>query len=95
MPSCFRHKLIENVSRQKLELYDIEADPQERVDLAAREPELVRELEAALRGAQASAAERGKDLALDATRTPSASEVELLKALGYGGADEDEKTGGG
>ena len=44
-----RWKLMQNDPVSPLELYDLAADPQEQLDLAAREPEIVAELSAALR----------------------------------------------
>ncbi len=39
-----RHKLIEYLNPQELELYDLEADPQEQVNLAAAQPEILAQM---------------------------------------------------
>ena len=73
-----RHKLIWTPGVQgpaRYELYDLAADPQERVDLSLREParraELARRLGAWLRETSGPA------------RAPSEADVERLRSLGY------------
>lgn len=66
------------------ELYVPDEDAAERADRAALEPALVRELSRELRALR-QALEANP--AASARRTQSASELEALAALGYGGAD--------
>ena len=78
------HRLI--VSGEELELYDLERDPGELVDLAQREPERVRELaerRRAFLGATGDAP-RAEELPLDEET------LRGLKALGYEGEDEGD-----
>jgi arylsulfatase A-like enzyme len=76
-----RYKLIRNILKDELELYDLLADPAESDDLAARQPGRVREME------------RQLDELLDESRARavqarsldlSDEEIRALKALGYG-----------
>jgi hypothetical protein len=48
-----RHKLISDTRTGSRVLYDLEADPSERADLSASQPELADELEARLRAWEA------------------------------------------
>jgi arylsulfatase A-like enzyme/Tfp pilus assembly protein PilF len=72
-------KLIQGV---RPELYDLAADPGEAKDLAAREPERVRRLQAMLQAALGAMAPSG-----DAARAValSAQQEERLRSLGYAG----------
>jgi arylsulfatase A-like enzyme len=76
-------KLIRDERSGVLELYDLDADPEERRDLASSRPERVRRMLRLLEE-RADAAGRG---ALPArAREPSLDELERLRALGYGGS---------
>ncbi|HEX6883112.1 MAG TPA: sulfatase [Planctomycetota bacterium] len=86
-----RHKLIEQASVGRLSLYDLESDPEERVDLVAREPELVAELERALRAKVREAEARGERFGVGGVVETSPAELELLQKLGYGGDDGDDE----
>lgn len=85
-----RWKLIDGPDEGRLELYDLEADPQERVNLAEREPERTAALRAQLARWRAEAdgelrrwqAEAG----VDGTSAPGVLDEEArarLEALGY------------
>jgi choline-sulfatase len=84
-----RHKLVENVSDGRVELYDLETDPRETRDLARERADLARtlrvELYARIRAAEALAAPFGP--APQVEHTPE--ELENMEDLGYAG-DEDE-----
>ena len=70
---------------QRLELYDLEADPGERYDLSARRPEVTRRMADQLRrwvaDQQAAASERDLVMPEDA--------LQGLRALGYVGYTDD------
>jgi arylsulfatase A-like enzyme len=85
-----RHKLIEHVSAGRRVLYDLATDPAERHDLAAEQPELLRELEAVLRARIRAAEERGERYGSSAALPTSPAQLELLRQLGYAG-DEESK----
>ena len=75
-----RFKLIADDAAGTLRLYDLQADPGERVDLAPERPELTAELLARLRDWQRSASRpgpRASDVEL------SERDLELLRDLGY------------
>jgi len=72
-------KLIEGPDEGSLELYDLESDPGEHVDLAQREPERVE----TLRGMLAAWRSEHTHADLDVTG-PSEEERARLEALGYG-----------
>lgn len=70
------HKLIR--TRRGLELYDLASDPREETDLAAREPERVRELEALLPTWELELLERQ-----DWSKHLSPQDLRRLRDLGY------------
>ena len=74
-----RYKLVER-RPGRAELFDLEADPAERLDLAGRHPEMVARLRDAYDRAEAGATRYGQH-AREAQLTPEA--VEQLRALGY------------
>lgn len=78
-----RYKLIHQVPSERTELYDLEADPLERVDVAAEHPELVGALRRKLRAKVDAAADYGRSFSRTAERTESAAELDGLEALGY------------
>ena len=82
-----RHKLIEDVSNGHLRLFDLEADPRERHDLAQAEPALLAELEAELRAAVRAAEEKGARFESGAPVEHTPAELERLHELGYSGED--------
>ena len=92
-----RYKLILHraaADGRALELYDWQADPRERRDLAAEQPELALQLETELEAQLAALALRAKDLRPGAVQDLSPAKKkeyeEQLDALGYGGGDEDD-----
>jgi arylsulfatase A-like enzyme len=74
-------KLIRDETSGRLELYDLSADPGERHDLAASQPQRVQRMRRRLEQAVADA-QRGALPHQD--REPSRDELERLRALGYG-----------
>ncbi|HEX6884555.1 MAG TPA: sulfatase [Planctomycetota bacterium] len=87
------HKLIvdRGAGGETVELYDLRVDPGERQDLAAREPELARELRRELEARLAAYALRARDLRPGELQDMSPAHQEeiqrQLDALGYGGDD--------
>lgn len=77
-----RYKLIRDDETGRVELYDLESDPQELVDLAATRPGLVQQLMPRLEAGIALA--RGARLG-DEELMLSDEEVERLRSLGYVG----------
>ncbi len=76
-----RFKLIEDSRSERPMLFDLTADPSERRDLAAAQPEVVASLQKALREReQALPSSRTVDPAADAR---AAERLEELRALGY------------
>jgi len=73
-----RHKLILDLKSGEVDMYDLEADPMERTDIAASEPE-IRDRLRGLLDQQLQKSPRGK--ASKADLTPD--HVEELRALGY------------
>jgi len=87
-----RHKLIldrDPRSEHPLELYDWTADPLERHDLAASEPDLARRLRSELEARLAAYAVQARDLrpgeVQDLSPANQAEILRQLEALGYGG----------
>jgi arylsulfatase A-like enzyme len=80
------YKLIVTQPQDEIELYDLRSDPSESNDLAARQPDRVREMRARL-DAQEAIAQR-EERAPARSYEPSESEARQLEALGY---VEDEK----
>ncbi len=78
-----RYKLLEDVSRGTFQLFDLEADPRERHDLAQAEPERLAELLAELRATIRSAEEKGARFAAGAQVEHTPDELERLRQLGY------------
>src|SRR6185503_13315674 len=83
-----RYKLYEDVSKGRMKLFDLEADPKEQHDLADEEPALRAELETELRAAIAAAEEKGLRFGAGEKADLSPEEVEHLEKLGCGGAEE-------
>ena len=81
-------KLLEDVSKGRLALYDLATDPGERNDLAGQQPERVRELEAALRTLVRAAEEKGARLGAASAVSHTPEELEEIRRLGYAGEDE-------
>lgn len=75
-------KLVQDLFTGNNELYDLEADPRERVDLAAERPDLVEAMAPELDAFSKRA--RADSLAHD-ERVISEEELETLKSLGYVG----------
>jgi arylsulfatase A-like enzyme len=90
-----RHKLIQDVSGGRLLLFDLERDPREREDLAAREPGLRDELAAALAEAIRAAALAGASVDAATPVEHDAEQLELLQKLGYAGEEEEGADRGG
>ena len=78
-----KFKLIYYVTEGDDELYDLEVDPLEQNDIAARHPELVERLHELIAIQEANA--RGWGHASAGTFNPNEDEVDLLEALGYTG----------
>jgi len=76
-----RHKLVHQRNSGRTLLFDLDADPHEQVDLAAREPETVARLLRSLAEWQSEA--RAHRLAPGVGAEPDPSIVEALRALGY------------
>lgn len=74
------HKLI-SYTRYPTELFDLDTDPGELHDLAAKRPELARELAAILDAASSAAVDASQ------AADPSSETLERLRALGYGPSD--------
>jgi arylsulfatase A-like enzyme len=84
-----RWKVIQDDRTKKVELYDLAADPLEKSDLAAAQPEIARELLALLERVHAAAQEgasAGPEIEV------GDEEIETLRALGYAG-DGDAHAG--
>ena len=81
------HKLIHAQVSDQLQLYDLAADPQERNDLAARRPELARELRALLEewaaGFPSSYTVMRPLLESKPGQDELDEDIEQLKAIGY------------
>jgi arylsulfatase A-like enzyme len=74
-----RYKLIKDFQAKRFELYDLAEDPDERVNLAATRPELLREMVVELRNTQAR-----PDSPLAQPRTElDPTDAEMLRNLGY------------
>ena len=84
-----RHKLVEDVSRKRIELFDLEADPLERRDLSSGEPALRAGLEAELRAAIRAAEEKGARFGAGGTVELSPEERQNLEELGYAGKEKE------
>jgi arylsulfatase A-like enzyme len=80
-----RHKLYEDVSKGRLQLFDLEADPREEHDLATEQPALLEELEAELRTAIRAAEEKGARFAPGGKVELTPEELQRLEDLGYAG----------
>ena len=76
-----RYKLIQQRDSGHALLFDLETDPGEQVDLAAREPEIVARLLLNLADWQREA--RAKRPTPGVAGLPDPSIVEALRALGY------------
>jgi hypothetical protein len=76
----YTHKFTER-TEDFVELFDLRADPSERVNLADERPEKVRELLAGLtaRLEQSATLARG----VDEAGTPDEETLEVLRSLGY------------
>lgn len=83
------YKLIESEGRH--ELYDLERDPGERVDLAAARPDVVRDLAGRLQEWRRICAPRGP---AEPVPLEVAADLEALRGLGYLGADEGDALDG-
>jgi len=79
-----RYKLIHKIRKEKVELYDVLADPGDSTDLASERPELVRELSALL---QEHMEENAMLVELyeieDFESTLDEETIERLRQLGY------------
>ena len=75
------YKLIVTQPQEETELYDLRADPSETNNLAAQQPDRVREMRAGLDAQEATG--RGAELAPERPYEPSESETRQLEALGY------------
>ena len=75
------YKLILSEPQDRVELYHLQTDPRELVDLAATQPERVREMRTRL-DAQA-AASNPPSQAAPRRYEPSREEADQLEALGY------------
>jgi len=76
-----RHKLVQQRDSGRTLLFDLDADPDEQVDLAAREPETVARMLRSLADWQSEA--RARRLAPGVGAEPDPGIVEALRALGY------------
>lgn len=77
-----RYKLIENLATGKCELYDLEADPREKRDIADRAPEALAQMKARLKQMAGSLRAAHSEPA-GSRKMPNAETIEQLKALGY------------
>jgi arylsulfatase A-like enzyme len=84
-----RYKLIRDLLNDELELYDLDRDPDELVDLAAQQPERVRAMEQEL---DALMAEVKSTSVQGHERQLSEEELRALEALGYVDGEEDAAT---
>jgi len=82
-----RHKLYEDVSRDRLELFDLETDPGEQHDLSTEQPALRAELEAALRAAIHAAEAKGERFGSGGKVELTPEERQNLNQLGYAGKE--------
>lgn len=81
-----RFKLLTNLKHGGLELYDLQADPSERTNLAASRPDLARQLRQELVARLEASRELGRQLETEAAATDdllTPEEKESLEALGY------------
>ena len=85
-----RFKLLENVSKETFELYDLAADPRETRDLAHERPELVAELEEELRARIQEAKTLGERFGPAQSVEHTEEELEKLRRLGYSGKEEGD-----
>ncbi len=74
------------LDRPRVELYDLAADPREKQDVAAANPDVVRELEAR---ALSFAGEQWEDADLRETAELAPEVLDQLRALGYVGDEQD------
>jgi hypothetical protein len=74
-------KLIREIESKKLRLFDVETDPAERMDLAARMPERAQALNRELDTLLAAYPDARPESAKRAKLTPE--QIELLRSLGY------------
>jgi arylsulfatase A-like enzyme len=87
-----RMKLIRRLSEEgRLELYDLEADPLEREDLAASDPEEAARLERALDRLKLEATRKAGDFDVSPASDLSPTALEHLSALGYTGDEPGEE----
>ncbi len=79
------HKLsVETLDPSQIHLFDLESDPQERENLAAREPELAQELlDALMASAQEARLQRGRQPHERQEAEMSEATREQLRSLGY------------
>lgn len=82
-----RWKLIERRTGG-FQLHDLEADPQERTNLASVEPDRVRALRAEMEAAIRRAESRGAGIERTQAVDHSPEQIEHLRAMGYVGDDE-------
>ena len=83
-----RHKLYEDVSKGRFELFDLETDPREQHDLSTEQPALRAELEAELRAAIRAAGTKGARFGSGGKVELTPEELEHLEDLGYAGKEE-------
>jgi hypothetical protein len=74
-----RHKLIKDFTTNRFEVYDLEADPGERRNLAAERPELLRELLVELERTHFRDSQPGGRPAAEL----DPNDAQLLRDLGY------------
>ncbi len=79
------------IEKPRFELYDLEADPRERRNLAGEHPELVREFEAKVLAFQAAHPTPEQRPAAQAEEEMDEAVLEELRELGYIGEEEEEE----
>jgi arylsulfatase A-like enzyme len=83
------HKLYQDVSNGRLQLFDLEDDPREQHDLSGAEPALRALLEDELRAVVRAAEAKGARYGAGGTVELSPEEIRNLEELGYAGEEKE------